>query len=65
MHDVKGSGLGLAIVRHIAEAHGGRVEVESAPGKGSRFRLRLPLLPAVAGERQASEAESVTRPSEA
>jgi two-component system sensor histidine kinase MprB len=34
-----GSGLGLAIVRQIADSHGGRVEVESAPGGGARFRL--------------------------
>ena len=37
-----GMGLGLAIVKHIAPAHGGRVGVESAPGKGSRFTLYLP-----------------------
>jgi two-component system sensor histidine kinase MprB len=39
-----GSGLGLAIVRQIAEAHGGSVSVEAAPGGGSLFRLRLPVL---------------------
>jgi signal transduction histidine kinase len=38
----RGSGVGLALVRHIAEAHGGRVTVESAPGRGSRFTLWLP-----------------------
>jgi two-component system phosphate regulon sensor histidine kinase PhoR len=37
-----GTGLGLAIVKHIAQAHGGRVTVESVPGTGSIFRLHLP-----------------------
>jgi signal transduction histidine kinase len=39
----RGSGVGLALVRHIAEAHGGTIAVESVPGEGSRFSLRLPL----------------------
>jgi signal transduction histidine kinase len=41
----RGSGVGLALVRHVAEAHGGRVNVQSAPGQGSRFTLWLPLGP--------------------
>ena len=39
----EGAGLGLAIVRAIAEAHGGRVRLRSAPGEGSRFTLELPV----------------------
>jgi signal transduction histidine kinase len=39
----RGSGVGLALVRHVAEAHGGRVSVDSQPGQGSRFTLWLPL----------------------
>jgi signal transduction histidine kinase len=43
VHETKGSGLGLALVRHIMQAHGGEVQVESAPGKGSTFTLALPV----------------------
>ena len=40
-----GSGLGLAIVKHVADAHGGTVAAEPAPGGGTRLRVALPLLP--------------------
>jgi signal transduction histidine kinase len=43
VHNVKGSGLGLSLVRHIARAHGGEVRVESAPQKGSKFTITLPV----------------------
>jgi signal transduction histidine kinase len=43
VHNTKGSGLGLSLVRHITQAHGGEVEVESAPGRGSKFTMSLPL----------------------
>jgi two-component system OmpR family sensor kinase len=39
----EGSGLGLAIVRAIAEAHGGRVELESRPAEGARFTITVPV----------------------
>jgi two-component system sensor histidine kinase FlrB len=40
----EGTGLGLAIVRNVAEAHGGRVEMRSSPGRGSEFALHLPTI---------------------
>jgi len=40
---IRGTGLGLSIVKHIAQLHGGRVEAESEPGKGTTIRVLLPL----------------------
>ena len=41
--ETRGSGLGLTIVQHIVEAHGGRIQVSSEPGKGSVFSVILPV----------------------
>ena len=40
-----GTGLGLSIVRHLAEAHGGRVRAESAPGRGTTIAAFFPSEP--------------------
>jgi heavy metal sensor kinase len=56
--DQGGAGLGLSIVKSICTAHGAEVQVESTPGKGSRFRVTLPL---AAGEFSKEEIENENR----
>jgi signal transduction histidine kinase len=43
VHNTKGSGLGLSLVKHVAQAHRGSVSVESSPGQGSKFILKVPI----------------------
>jgi len=41
--EMGGTGLGLSIVKHVMQVHGGAIEVDSCPGKGSTFRLKFPV----------------------
>ena len=52
----KGTGLGLSISYKIIEQHGGRIEVESAPGKGTHFAVHLPLKPPAETSKPSAEA---------
>jgi signal transduction histidine kinase len=54
VHNTKGSGLGLSLVRHIVQAHGGEILVDSAPGEGSKFTIALPVKQAENGRNLAS-----------
>ena len=55
-----GSGLGLSIVSAIVAAHGGTVEVTTAPGDGATFTVHLPASPPLRGDDQSQEAPSVS-----
>jgi signal transduction histidine kinase len=56
----QGTGLGLSIVHGIVASHAGRIEVKSAPGKGTRFDLHFPLPGAIkdSAEKANPEAKS-------
>ena len=52
-----GTGLGLAIVKHVLQRHQARLDIESAPGRGSTFSCVFPAVRVVAGPGRAVEAE--------
>ena len=52
-HSTKGqkaTGLGLAVVKKVIDEHGAKIEVDSAPGRGTTFTIRLPARPGAAGD---------------
>jgi signal transduction histidine kinase len=56
---VAGTGLGMSIVKEIIDIHGGRIDVESAPGKGTTFTLTFPARQAEVGQDEAAKATDV------
>jgi two-component system OmpR family sensor kinase len=61
VRNVAGTGLGLAIVRRIVDANGGDIALESAPGRGTTFEIRLRFAPESEGVAGAIEpAQSVS-----
>jgi two-component system phosphate regulon sensor histidine kinase PhoR len=57
----EGSGLGLAIVKHVVRAHHGRVQLESDKGKGSTFRIVIPLATTTEAVRASTPAPEAKR----
>jgi signal transduction histidine kinase len=60
--ETQGIGIGLTIVKHVAEAHGGRVIVESKVGGGSKFTIELPMKSSADLKHESRNPKSETNP---
>ena len=61
MTKLQGTGLGLSIVRKVVDAHDGIIEATSAPGRGTTFRVTLPVVPIAAYLRESTHGTHTRR----
>jgi signal transduction histidine kinase len=62
LHKIPGTGLGLALVKHALDAHQGRIQIQSALGRGSTFSVFLPLCPPAAPRERGGNSMTISPP---